>query len=95
MSYISLNAIKIGLLICVPPKPLLIQPLPKSQTLYTQHQTQKSKFTAEARGEVVKWMMGVKVAATDIRLKVTSGLCEMTRSQTTASKVDLGSGGIC
>ncbi|KAJ5143054.1 Acyl-CoA dehydrogenase N-terminal [Penicillium bovifimosum] len=57
--------------------------------LYTQYQTQKSNLTAQERGDVAEWVASVKVVATDVGLRVTSGIFEVTGSRATASKVGL------
>ncbi|KAJ5788058.1 Acyl-CoA dehydrogenase N-terminal [Penicillium paradoxum] len=57
--------------------------------LYSQYQTRKSSLTAQERGEVAEWVASVKVVATDIGLRVTSGVFEVTGSRATASRVGL------
>lgn len=49
----------------------------------------RSKVTAEARGEAAVWVASVKVVATDTGLRVTSGLFEVTGAKATATKVGL------
>ncbi|CRK47355.1 hypothetical protein BN1723_007494 [Verticillium longisporum] len=49
----------------------------------------RSKLTAEARGEAAEWVASVKVTATDIGLRVTSGVFEVTGSKSTQRKVAL------
>ncbi|KAJ5543076.1 Acyl-CoA dehydrogenase N-terminal [Penicillium sp. DV-2018c] len=57
--------------------------------LYTKYQTQKSSLTAQERGEIAEWVASVKVVTTDVGLRVTSGIFEVTGSRATASKVGL------
>lgn len=46
-------------------------------------------MTAQARGEVAEWVASVKVVATDVGLRVTSGVFEVTGAKATATKVGL------
>lgn len=57
--------------------------------LYTQYQTRKPDLTAQQRGEAAEWVASIKVVATDVGLRVTSGIFEVTGSRATASKVGL------
>ncbi|KAJ5791427.1 uncharacterized protein N7518_008438 [Penicillium psychrosexuale] len=57
--------------------------------LYTRYQAHKSDLTAQERGEVAEWVASVKVVATDVGLRVTSGVFEVTGARATASKVGL------
>ncbi|CAP91659.1 Dibenzothiophene desulfurization enzyme C [Penicillium chrysogenum] len=57
--------------------------------LYTRYQAQKSGLTAQERGEVAEWVASIKVVATDVGLRVTSGVFEVTGARATASKVGL------
>lgn len=49
----------------------------------------RSKVTAEARGEAAEWVASVKVVATDTGLRVTSGVFELTGAKSTATKIGL------
>lgn len=49
----------------------------------------RGKVTAELRGETAEWVASVKVVATDVGLRVTSGVFEVTGSKSTAAKVGL------
>ncbi|KAF1734929.1 Dibenzothiophene desulfurization enzyme C [Beauveria bassiana] len=49
----------------------------------------RAKVTAQARGEVAEWIASVKVVSTDVGLRVTSGVFELTGSKATATKVGL------
>ncbi|KAK2611973.1 hypothetical protein QQS21_001938 [Conoideocrella luteorostrata] len=50
---------------------------------------ERSKVSAEERGEVSEWVASAKVVATDVGLRVTSGVFEVTGAKATASKVGL------
>ncbi|KAM3435198.1 hypothetical protein NHJ13734_005637 [Beauveria thailandica] len=49
----------------------------------------RAKVTAQARGEVAEWVASVKVVSTDVGLRVTSGVFELTGAKATATKVGL------
>ncbi|TQV90587.1 thermophilic desulfurizing enzyme family protein [Cordyceps javanica] len=49
----------------------------------------RAKVTAQARGEVAEWVASVKVVSTDVGLRVTSGVFEVTGAKATATKVGL------
>ncbi|ATY61721.1 thermophilic desulfurizing enzyme family [Cordyceps militaris] len=56
----------------------------------TQNSVQdRAKVTVQARGEVAEWVASVKVVATDVGLRVTSGVFEVTGAKATATKVGL------
>ncbi|KAJ5632249.1 hypothetical protein N7490_008588 [Penicillium lividum] len=57
--------------------------------LYTHHGANRSALTAEERGEVAEWIASVKVVTTDVGLRVTSGVFEVTGARATALKVGL------
>ncbi|KAJ5612781.1 thermophilic desulfurizing enzyme family protein [Penicillium lagena] len=58
-------------------------------TLYSQHSTNREGVTAQDRGEVAEWVASVKVVTTDVGLRVTSGVFEVTGARATALKVGL------
>lgn len=49
----------------------------------------RTRVTPRARGEFAEWVASVKVVATDVGLRVTSGVFEVTGSKATATKVGL------
>lgn len=49
----------------------------------------RTSVTPRARGEFAEWVASVKVVATDVGLRVTSGVFEVTGSKATATKVGL------
>lgn len=49
----------------------------------------RSNVTAEQRGEVAEWVASVKVVSTDVGLRVTAGVFEVTGAKATAAKVGL------
>ncbi|KAK9442502.1 thermophilic desulfurizing enzyme family protein [Metarhizium brunneum] len=51
--------------------------------------SEKNVISAEDRGEVAEWVASIKVVATDVGLRVTSGVFEATGAKATASKVGL------
>ncbi|KAJ6784808.1 hypothetical protein PWT90_10773 [Aphanocladium album] len=55
----------------------------------TQSVQDRAKVTAEARGEVAEWVASVKVVSTDVGLRVTSGVFEVTGAKATSTKVGL------
>ncbi|KAJ3493489.1 hypothetical protein NLG97_g4696 [Lecanicillium saksenae] len=55
----------------------------------TQSVKDRAKVTAEARGEVAEWVASVKVVSTDVGLRVTSGVFEVTGAKATSTKVGL------
>ncbi|RHZ61467.1 thermophilic desulfurizing enzyme family protein [Aspergillus thermomutatus] len=57
--------------------------------LYERHSGDRSKVTAEERGEVAEWIASVKVVTTDVGLQVTSGIFEVTGARATSLKVGL------
>jgi alkylation response protein AidB-like acyl-CoA dehydrogenase len=58
-------------------------------TLYDRYSTDRSALTADERGEVAEWIASVKVVTTDVGLRVTSGIFEVTGARATALKVGL------
>ncbi|KAL4867479.1 hypothetical protein BDV12DRAFT_209855 [Aspergillus spectabilis] len=57
--------------------------------LYTKYQTNRSSITLQERGEVAEWVASVKVVATDVGLRVTAGVFEVTGARATALNVGL------
>lgn len=57
--------------------------------LYERYSTDRSGLTADERGEVAEWVASVKVVTTDVGLRVTSGIFEVTGARATALKVGL------
>lgn len=57
--------------------------------LYIRHGANRSALAAEERGEVAEWIASVKVVTTDVGLRVTSGVFEVTGARATALKVGL------
>ncbi|EAW13746.1 thermophilic desulfurizing enzyme family protein [Aspergillus clavatus NRRL 1] len=57
--------------------------------LYARHSSNRAELTAEERGEVAEWVASVKVVTTDVGLKVTSGVFEVTGARATSLKVGL------
>ncbi|KAJ5734225.1 hypothetical protein N7493_003011 [Penicillium malachiteum] len=57
--------------------------------LYIKYGSNRSALTAEERGEVAEWVASVKVVTTDVGLRVTSGVFEVTGARATALKVGL------
>lgn len=57
--------------------------------LYERHSGDRLKVTAEERGEVAEWVASVKVVTTDVGLRVTSGIFEVTGARATSLKVGL------
>lgn len=57
--------------------------------LYSQYSANRPALTAEARGEISEWVASVKVVTTDVGLRVTSGVFEVTGARATALKVGL------
>jgi alkylation response protein AidB-like acyl-CoA dehydrogenase len=57
--------------------------------LYSKYSTNRSALTAEERGDVAEWVASVKVVTTDVGLRVTSGVFEVTGARATALKVGL------
>lgn len=58
-------------------------------TLYSKHAADRTKLTAEERGEVAEWVASVKVVTTDVGLRVTSGVFEAVGARATSLKVGL------
>ncbi|OJJ00814.1 hypothetical protein ASPVEDRAFT_40323 [Aspergillus versicolor CBS 583.65] len=58
-------------------------------SLYQKHSSNRPGLTAEERGEVAEWVASVKVVTTDVGLRVTSGVFEVTGARATALKVGL------
>lgn len=56
---------------------------------FARHGSDHSKLTAEERGEIAEWVASVKVVTTDVGLRVTSGVFEVTGSRATSLKVGL------
>ncbi|KAJ5631680.1 uncharacterized protein N7484_011780 [Penicillium longicatenatum] len=57
--------------------------------LYIRHGANRSALTAEERGEAAEWVASVKVVTTDVGLRVTSGVFEVTGARATALRVGL------
>jgi alkylation response protein AidB-like acyl-CoA dehydrogenase len=57
--------------------------------LYIRYGANRSALTAEERGEAAEWVASVKVVTTDVGLRVTSGVFEVTGARATALKVGL------
>jgi alkylation response protein AidB-like acyl-CoA dehydrogenase len=57
--------------------------------LYDRYSDNRSGLTADERGEVAEWIASVKVVTTDVGLRVTSGIFEVTGARATALKVGL------
>lgn len=57
--------------------------------LYRRYGSNRAGLTPEERGEVAEWVASLKVVATDVGLKVSSGVFEVTGARATASKVGL------
>jgi alkylation response protein AidB-like acyl-CoA dehydrogenase len=57
--------------------------------LFARHGSDHTKLSAEERGEVAEWVASVKVVTTDVGLRVTSGVFEVTGSRATSLKVGL------
>jgi len=49
----------------------------------------RAKLTARQRGELAEWIASVKVVTTDISLRVTSGVFEVTGAKATSARVGL------
>ncbi|OJI80788.1 hypothetical protein ASPTUDRAFT_58174 [Aspergillus tubingensis CBS 134.48] len=58
-------------------------------TLYREHSENRPGLTARQRGELAEWVASVKVVTTDVGLRVTSGIFEVTGARATAVKVGL------
>ncbi|PYH73226.1 thermophilic desulfurizing enzyme family protein [Aspergillus vadensis CBS 113365] len=58
-------------------------------TLYREHSDNRPGLTARQRGELAEWVASVKVVTTDVGLRVTSGIFEVTGARATAVKVGL------
>ncbi|KAL2832129.1 acyl-CoA dehydrogenase/oxidase [Aspergillus cavernicola] len=59
-------------------------------TLYDKYSgAKRAELTAQDRGEVAEWVASVKVVTTDVGLRVTSGVFEVTGARATALKVGL------
>ncbi|KAL4922021.1 acyl-CoA dehydrogenase/oxidase [Aspergillus aurantiobrunneus] len=58
-------------------------------SLYSRYSANRTAVTAEERGEVAEWVASVKVVTTDVGLRVTSGVFEVTGARATALKVGL------
>ncbi|KAL4996486.1 acyl-CoA dehydrogenase/oxidase [Aspergillus recurvatus] len=57
--------------------------------LYTKYSTNRTALTPRERGEVAEWVASVKIVTTDVGLKVTSGVFEVTGARATSLKVGL------
>ncbi|BCS23091.1 thermophilic desulfurizing enzyme family protein [Aspergillus puulaauensis] len=57
--------------------------------LYQKYSGNRPALTADERGEVAEWVASVKVVTTDVGLRVTSGVFEVTGARATALKVGL------
>ncbi|KAJ5990919.1 hypothetical protein N7522_011126 [Penicillium canescens] len=57
--------------------------------LYARYSSDKAALTPRERGEVAEWVASVKIVTTDVGLRVTSGVFEVTGARATASKVGL------
>jgi alkylation response protein AidB-like acyl-CoA dehydrogenase len=58
-------------------------------TLYTKYSSNRTALTPQERGEVAEWVASVKIVTTDVGLKVTSGVFEVTGARATSLKVGL------
>lgn len=58
-------------------------------SLYREHSDNRPGLTARQRGELAEWVASVKVVTTDVGLRVTSGIFEVTGARATAVKVGL------
>ncbi|EHA20165.1 hypothetical protein CBS63078_7161 [Aspergillus niger] len=58
-------------------------------SLYREHADNRPGLTARQRGELAEWIASVKVVTTDVGLRVTSGIFEVTGARATAVKVGL------
>lgn len=58
-------------------------------SLYREHSENRPGLTARQRGELAEWVASVKVVTTDVGLRVTSGVFEVTGARATAVKVGL------
>ncbi|KAK7430652.1 hypothetical protein QQZ08_002694 [Neonectria magnoliae] len=61
----------------------------EATSLYAKYLDRRGDFTAKERGEFAEWVASTKVVATDVSLRVTAGVFEVTGSRSTASKVGL------
>lgn len=57
--------------------------------MYSKYSGNRGSLTAEERGEVAEWVASVKVVSTDVGLRVTSGVFEVTGARATSLKVGL------
>lgn len=57
--------------------------------LFARHGSDHIKLSGEERGEIAEWVASVKVVTTDVGLRVTSGIFEVTGSRATSLKVGL------
>ncbi len=49
----------------------------------------RANITAQVRGEAAEWVASVKIVSTDVGLRVTSGVFEVTGAKATTTKVGL------
>ncbi|PYH41324.1 thermophilic desulfurizing enzyme family protein [Aspergillus saccharolyticus JOP 1030-1] len=61
----------------------------KLAALYARYTSNRPTLTAEERGEVAEWIASVKVVTTDVGLRVTNGVFEVTGARATSLKVGL------
>ncbi|PWY82018.1 thermophilic desulfurizing enzyme family protein [Aspergillus heteromorphus CBS 117.55] len=57
--------------------------------LYRDHSANRPALTPQHRGEVAEWIASVKVVTTDVGLRVTAGVFEVTGARATSLKVGL------
>ncbi|KAJ5681557.1 thermophilic desulfurizing enzyme family protein [Penicillium maclennaniae] len=57
--------------------------------IYSKYQSNRLALTPEERGDVAEWIASVKVVTTDVGLRVTSGVFEVTGARATSLKVGL------
>ncbi|KAL3476898.1 acyl-CoA dehydrogenase/oxidase [Aspergillus californicus] len=57
--------------------------------LYEKHSSNRAALSAEERGDIAEWVASVKVVTTDVGLRVTAGVFEVTGARATALGVGL------
>ena len=57
--------------------------------IYSKYQGNRLALTSEERGDVAEWIASVKVVTTDVGLRITSGVFEVTGARATSLKVGL------
>ncbi|KAJ5273972.1 hypothetical protein N7478_009097 [Penicillium angulare] len=58
-------------------------------SVYSKYGSNRASLTPEERGEAAEWVASIKVVATDVGLRVTSGVFEVTGARATSLKVGL------